>query len=48
MEFDQDEVKKEFLENISRKQTGRMKIACIEDRIPQQKISGGEGANLYP
>ena len=37
-EFDQDEVKKEFLENASRKQTGRyvVKIPWIEDRIPQQ------------
>ena len=37
-EFDQDEVKKEFLENVSRKQTSRyvVKIPWIEDRIPQQ------------
>ena len=37
-EFDQDEVKKEFLENVSRKETGRyvLKIPWIEDRIPQQ------------
>ena len=37
-EFDQDEVKKEFLENVSRKQTGRyvVKIPWIEDSIPQQ------------
>ena len=38
-EFDQDEVKKEFLENVSRKKTGQyvVKIPWIEDRIPQQK-----------
>ena len=37
-EFDQGEVKKEFFENFSRKQTGRyvIKIPWIEDRIPQQ------------
>ena len=37
-EFDQDEVRKEFLENVSRKQTGRyvVKIPWIEDRIPQK------------
>ena len=37
-EFDQDEVKNEFLENVSRKQTGRyvVKILWTQDRIPQQ------------
>ena len=37
-EFDQDEVKKGFLENVSRKQTGRyvVTIPWIEDRIQQQ------------
>ena len=36
--FDQDEVKKEFIENVSKRQTGRyvIKIPWIEDRIPQQ------------
>ena len=40
-EFDQDEVKKEFLENVSRKQTGRyvVKIPWIEDRIHSKQMN---------
>ena len=37
-EFDQEEVKKEFVENIEQKEDGRyrVKIPWIEDRVPQQ------------
>ena len=37
-EFDQEEVKKEFIENIEQKEDGRyrVKIPWIEDRVPRQ------------